>query len=128
MLVEDGICLCKYWLATDQEEQEKRFAERAADPLKRWKLSPVDLEARRRYVEYGKARDAMFEETHTKHAPWHVVEFDDQRRGRLNLIDHFLRQIPYRRVKVPRIKLSPLRGKPAKEQYRGPVKPIQGRY
>jgi polyphosphate kinase len=128
MLVEDGIVLCKYWLSTDQEVQEERFAERANDPLKRWKLSPVDLEARRRYVEYGKARDAMFEATHTKHAPWHVVEFDDQRRGRLNLIDHFLRQVPYRRVKAAPIKLPPLRGKPGKERYRGPVKPIKGRY
>ncbi len=128
MLVEDGIVLCKYWLSTDQEVQEARFAERATDPLKRWKLSPVDLEARRRYVEYGKARDAMFEATHAKRAPWHVVEFDDQRRGRLNLIHHFLGQIPYRRVKVPKIDLPPLPGKPAKERYRGPVTPIEGRY
>jgi polyphosphate kinase len=128
MLVEDGILLCKYWLAADQAEQEERFAERASDPLKRWKLSPVDLEARRRYVEYGKARDAMFEATHTKHAPWHVVEFDDQRRSRLNLIDHFLGQVPYRRVKVPKVELPPLRGKPARERYRGPVKPIKGRF
>jgi len=127
-LVEDGILLYKYWLAVDQREQEKRFVERARDPLKRWKLSPVDLEARRRYVEYGRARDAMFEATHTRHASWHVVEFDDQRRGRLNLIDHFLGQVPYRRLKNPPVKLPRLRGGPAKERYKGPVKPIKGRF
>ena len=127
-LVEDGILLYKYWLAVDQREQEERFSERARDPLKRWKLSPVDLEARRRYVEYGRARDAMFKATHTRHAPWHVVAFDDQRRGRLNLIDHLLRHVPYRRLKNPPVKLPRLRGGPARERYHGPVKPIKERY
>ncbi len=127
-LIEDGILLYKYWLAVDQREQEERFAERAHDPLKRWKLSPVDLEARRRYVEYGQARDAMFKATHTRHAPWHVVEFDDQRRGRLNLIDHLLRHVPYRRLKNPPVKLPRLRGGPARERYHGPVKPIKGSF
>ena len=95
MLVDDGILLHKYWLTVDQERQEKRFAERAADPLKRWKLSPIDLEARARYVEYGQARDAMFEATHTTHAPWFVVDFNDQRSGRLNLDSALAR--PYAR-------------------------------
>ena len=80
MLVDSGIILLKYWLAVDQKEQEERFAERAADDLKRWKLSPIDLKAREYYEEYGRARDDMFKATHTKHAPWFVVDFDDQRR------------------------------------------------
>ena len=82
----------------DQKHQEERFAERAADPLKRWKLSPIDLKARERYVDYGQARDAMFKATHRKYAPWHVVEFNDQRRGRLNLIRHLLDHVPDCRV------------------------------
>ena len=75
MLVDDGLLLLRYWLAIDQTHQEERFAERAADPLKRWKLSPIDLEARERYADYGRARDAMFAATHTTHAPWFVVDF-----------------------------------------------------
>jgi len=82
MLVDDGILLFKYWLAVDQVHQEERFEERAQDPLKRWKLSPIDLKSRELYQDYGRARDAMFKATHTKHAPWYVIEFDDQRRGR----------------------------------------------
>ncbi len=101
LLADDGIMLIKYWLAVDQSEQEARFAERAADPLKRWKLSPIDLKAREHYEEYGKARDKMFEATHSKHAPWYVVKFDDQRRGRLNLIRHLLDHVAYRDVPVP---------------------------
>jgi polyphosphate kinase len=128
MLVDDGILLYKYWLAVDQRYQEERFVERAADPLKRWKLSPIDIKARERYVEYGRARDAMFRATHTKYAPWHVVNFDDQRRGRLNLIHHLLDQVPDTSVPEEAIALPSLAGKPAKERFRGPVKPIKGRY
>jgi len=128
MLVDDGMLLYKYWLAVDQEVQEERFAERAADPMKRWKLSPVDLEARTRYVEYGRARDAMFAATHTRHAPWAVVDFNDQRRGRLNLIRHLLNQVPYSRVPDAPLKLPPLAAAPARERFKGPVKPIRGRY
>jgi polyphosphate kinase 2 len=127
-IVEDGILLLKYWLAVDQRYQEERFAERAADPLKRWKLSAIDLEARGRYAEYGRARDAMFKATHTTHAPWHVVDFSDQRRGRLNLIRHLLDRIPDTTVPVEDLDLPPLPGKPAKESFKGPVKPIRGRY
>ena len=126
MLIDDGILLYKYWLAVDQVYQEERFAERAADPLKRWKLSPVDLEARERYEEYGRARDAMFEATHTKHAPWHVVEFNDQRRGRLDLIRHLLDLVPDCKLPVEPLELPPLLGKPATEHYEGPVKPVKG--
>ena len=128
MLVDDGVLLYKYWLAVDQRYQEERFAERAADPLKRWKLSPIDLEARKRYVEYGHARDAMFKATHTTWAPWHVVDFDDQRRGRLNLIRHLLDHVPDMRVPEVEVDLPPLAGKPAKERFTGPVKPIRTRY
>jgi len=128
MLVDDGILLYKYWLAVDQQRQEKRFQERADDPLKRWKLSPVDLEARKRYVEYGRARDVMFRATHTRHAPWYVVDFNDQRRGRLNLIRHLLDAVPDTRVPEQEIDFPPLPGKPARERFTGPVKPIRGRY
>ena len=128
MLVDDGILLCKYWLAVDQEQQEERFAERAEDPLKRWKLSPIDLKSREQYVAYGKARAAMFEATHTRHAPWHVVDFNDQRRGRLNLIRHLLDSVPDPHLPITAIDLPPLAGTPAKERYTGPVKPIRDRY
>ena len=128
MLTDDGILLYKYWLAVDQDEQESRFAERAQDPLKRWKLSPIDLKARERYVEYGRARDAMFAASHTRHAPWYVVNFNDQRQGRLNLIRHLLDQIPDFHLKGETLELPPLAGKPGKERYTGKVKPIPERY
>ena len=128
MLVEDGILVYKYWLAVDQRYQEQRFADRATDPLKRWKLSPIDLEARTRYVAYGRARDAMFAATHTAHAPWHVVDFDDQRRGRLNLIWHLLDHVPDTRLPEAPFDLPPLSREPARERFTGPVKPIRGRF
>lgn len=128
LLVQDGLILLKYWLSVDQRHQEERFAERAADPLKRWKLSPVDLEAREKYEEYGRARDAMFRATHTEHAPWFVVDFGDQRLGRLNLIRHLLDQLPDTKVPVEKLRLPPLSGKPKREKFRAGVKPIAGRY
>ena len=128
MLVDDGILLYKYWLAVDQPRQEERFAERASDPLKRWKLSPIDVRARERYVEYGRARDAMFKITHTKYAPWHVVNFNDQRRGRLNLIHHLLEHVPDTHVPDDTVTLPPLPHKPARERFRGSIKPIRERY
>jgi polyphosphate kinase 2 (PPK2 family) len=126
--VDDGIFLLKYWLSVDQKEQEERFAERAADPLKRWKLSPIDLEARKKYAEYGRARDTMFKATHTKHAPWFVVDFGDQRAGRLNLIRHLLDQIPVTQVPDKPVNLPRLPGRPKREKFRGPVRPISGKY
>jgi polyphosphate kinase 2 len=126
MLVDDGLLLFKYWLAVDQRYQEERFLERAEDPVKRWKLSPIDLKAREKYVEYGRARDAMFKATHTPHAPWRVVEFNDQRRGRLNLIRDLLDQVPDTQLPEEPLELPPLRGAPAKERFTGPVKPIRG--
>ena len=129
MLVEDGILLLKYWLAVDQQYQEERFAERAADPLKRWKLSPIDLKAREQYEAYGKAREAMFKATHTKWAPWHVVDFDDQKRGRLTLIRHLLDQIPMRDLPPDTpLELPPLDRKPARERYTGKVRPLPSKF
>ena len=127
-LVDEGILLFKYWLAVDQDRQEERLEERAADPLKRWKLSPIDLKARELFREYGRARDAMFTATHTRHAPWHVVDFNDQRRGRLTLIRHLLDQVPDVHIEDPPLELPPLQGKPQKERYTGPVKPMRHKY
>ncbi|HEX5756356.1 MAG TPA: polyphosphate kinase 2 [Arenimonas sp.] len=127
-LVDDGILLFKYWLTVDQAEQEKRFAERLADPLKRWKLSPVDLAAREHYADYGRARDAMLQATHKRHAPWTLVDFNDQKRGRLNLIRHLLDHLPDHEVPAQSLELTPLPRKPGKERFNGPVKPIANRY
>ena len=127
-LVDDGVLLFKYWLAVDQAEQEKRFAERQLDPLKRWKLSPIDVQAREKYADYGRARDAMFKATHHRYAPWHVVDFNNQKIGRLNLIRHLLDHLPEQAVPEPVVELPPLKGKPGKEHYSGPVKPIKGKY
>jgi polyphosphate kinase 2 len=127
LLTDDGILLRKYWLAVDQAEQESRFEERARDPLKRWKLSPVDLKARRLYREYGAARDRMIARTHRKHAPWAIVDFGDQRRGRLDLIRHLLDHIPDTRVPEEPLALEPLPGPPAREHYTA-LKPIPSRY
>ena len=123
-LVDDGILLFKYWLCCDQEQQEKRFAERLADPLKGWKLSPIDLEARKRYRDYTHAREDMLKATHTRHAPWTLVDFNDQKRGRLALVRDLLNRLPDTAVEMPKIELTALKGKPAKERY-GVLKPIQ---
>ena len=128
MLVDDGILLYKYWLAVDQRYQEERFAERAMDRLKRWKLSPIDLKAREHYADYGRARDTMIDATSNKRAPWHVVDFNDQRRGRLTLIRHLLDHVPYRRLPEKPLHLTPLKAKPARERYAGPVRPIRSRF
>ncbi|WP_374316953.1 polyphosphate kinase 2 [Aquabacterium sp.] len=124
LLVDDGVLLFKYWLTVDQAEQEQRFAERRDDPLKRWKLSPVDLMAREKYKDYGKARDAMLAATHTKFAPWTLVDFNDQRAGRLTLIRHLLDSLPDCAVPEEWIDFAPLAGKPATEKFTGPLKPI----
>lgn len=123
MLVEDGILLFKYWLCCDQAKQEERFAERLEDPLKRWKLSPVDVRARERYEDYTRARDAMLRATHTPWAPWTLVDFNDQKRGRLTLIRDLLSRLPDTALPPVEIGLPPLDGKPRKERYRV-LKPI----
>ncbi len=124
LLADDGIVLRKYWLTVDQAQQEQRFAERRADPLKRWKLSPIDLEARTKYAEYGRARDAMLDATHKKHAPWTLVDFNDQRLGRLTLIRHLLDSLPDHDVPAQTVDFPPLPHEPLKERYGGPLKPI----
>ena len=122
-LVDDGILLFKYWLCCDQEQQEKRFAERLEDPLKGWKLSPIDLEARKRYRDYTRAREDMLKATHTRHAPWTLVDFNDQKRGRLALIRDLLDRLPDTAIDAPKIEFPNLVGKPARERY-GVIKPI----
>ena len=124
MLVDDGILLCKYWLTVDQAEQEARFAERLEDPLKRWKLSPIDLEARQKYAAYGQARDAMLKASHTPQAPWTLVDFNDQRRGRIALIRHLLAHLPDTHVAPEPLALPPLGQPPMAEVLRGRFKPI----
>ncbi len=128
MLIDDGILLLKYWLTVDQAQQEERFAERQADPLKRWKLSPIDVTARQKYAEYGLARDAMLGATHKPGAPWTLVDFNDQRRGRLTLIRHLLDQIPERRVPETVVEFAPLGHAPLRERYgtsQKPIKPVK---
>ena len=116
MITNDGLILLKYWLCVDQEEQEVRFAERAKDPAKRYKLSPIDIKAREQYAAYGKGRDIMLRATHADHAPWYVVNFNDQKRGRLNLIGHLLKQLPKRQPPGRAPALPKLRDKPHKER------------
>ncbi|MGV8931851.1 MAG: polyphosphate kinase 2 [Luteimonas sp.] len=123
LLVDDGIMLFKYWLCTDQAQQEERFAERLEDPLKRWKLSPIDLTARTSYAQYTRAREAMLKATHNQHAPWTLVDFNDQKRGRLTLIRDLLDRLPDTRLPDIEIEFPPLVGKPLKERY-SVLKPI----
>ena len=122
-LVDDGILLFKYWLCCDQAEQEQRFAEREADPLKRWKLSPIDIAARAHYDDYTKAREDMLRATHTDHAPWTLVDFNDQRLGRLTLIRDLLSRVPDTQVPEKKFKFPKLKGKAKKERY-GVLQPI----
>ena len=107
MLIRSGIILVKYWFSVSDEEQEKRFQARIEDPTKRWKLSPMDLESRRRWVDYSKAKDDMFAHTDTKQSPWFVVDANDKMRARLNCMHHLLSLIPYKDLTPPRIKLPP---------------------
>ena len=107
MLVRSGIILIKYWFSVSDEEQERRFHSRIDDPVKRWKLSPMDLESRKRWVEYSKAKDVMFAHTDIKQAPWYVVNADSKKRARLNCIKHLLSMIPYEDLTPQRIKLPP---------------------
>jgi polyphosphate kinase 2 len=100
-----GIQLIKLWLEVGDEEQKRRFEARIDDPLKQWKLSPMDLPSRERWYDYSRARDRMLEATDTEHAPWYIVRTDDKRRARLNIIAHILDRIPYEDVKHPRVEL-----------------------
>lgn len=104
-VVDAGIILLKYWLEVGKNEQQRRFEARIKDPLRQWKLSPMDLESFRRWNEYSRARDRMLEATDSKHAPWHIVRSDDKKRARLNCISHLLSMIPYGRVPHEKVKL-----------------------
>jgi len=104
-IIDAGIILIKVWLEVGQEEQERRFLARINDPLRQWKLSPMDTESYKRWYEYSRARDLMLKATDSKHAPWYIVRSDDKRRGRLNAISHVLSQIPCKKVKHDKIKL-----------------------
>ena len=110
MLIRSDIILIKYWFSVSDEEQEHRFQARIDDPTKRWKLSPMDLESRARWVEYSKAKDEMFAHTDIKQAPWYVVNADDKKRARLNCIRHLLSLIPYEDLTPQPIKLPPRQG------------------
>ncbi len=105
LLVEDGIILVKYWFSVSDEEQERRFQARINDPLRRWKLSEMDLEARQRWSDYSRAKDAMFLHTDTPESPWFVVDAEDKRSARINAIAHLLDQVPYQAVDETRLKL-----------------------
>jgi polyphosphate kinase len=119
-VVNNGIILLKYFLDVSQEEQRRRFAARITDPVKHWKLSPMDVESVRRWWDYTKAYQTMLEATDTPVAPWHLVPADDKRRARLNLISHMLRSIPYRKVRgdLPKVPKAAPRPKGVEERLR----------
>jgi polyphosphate kinase 2 len=104
-LTSSGIILIKFWLEVSNEEQEKRFKARIDDPLRQWKLSPMDLPSRTRWYDYSRARDMMLKATDTEHAPWHIVRSDDKKRARLNCITHLLSLIPYEEVPKKKVKM-----------------------
>src|SRR6202045_1342946 len=104
-IIEGGIILIKLWLEVGMDEQERRFKARIDDPLRQWKLSPMDLESYRRWYEYSRARDLMLKATSTKHSPWYIIRSDDKRRARLNCIAHLLKLIPHKRMKKSEVKL-----------------------
>lgn len=104
-VVDSGILLLKYWLEVSNKEQERRFLARINDPLRQWKLSPVDLPSRERWYAYSRARDRMLDATDTKHAPWHILNSDDKKRARLNCISHLLSQMPYEATPKEEIEL-----------------------
>lgn len=112
LLVRSGITLIKYWFSVSDTTQEERFRDRAKDPVKRWKLSPMDIKSRDLWVEYSKAKDRMFSLTDTKFAPWYVVNADIKQRARLNCINHLLSKIPYQTIKNHPIKLTPRKKQP----------------
>ncbi len=117
MLIRSGVVLVKYWFSVSDDEQERRFQARIADPKKRWKRSPMDLESRSRWVAYSQAKDDMFRHTDTQHAPWLVVDGDDKSRARLNCIHHLLTTVPYREPEAPIIDL------PARQDDAGYIRP-----
>lgn len=123
MLIEDGIMLRKYWFSVSDREQERRFRDRLDNPMKRWKLSPMDLESITRWEDYSRAKDEMFAHTDTDTAPWFVVEAEDKRRARINVIAHLLSSVPWQRVEQPPLEIPerpPATGyqRPPRSQFR----------
>jgi len=123
-IIGAGIILIKYWLEVSQKEQKRRFEARIRDPLRQWKLSPMDLESFRLWYEYSRARDGMFKATDTKHAPWYIVRSDDKKRARLNCITHFLSMIPYGKVPRDKVKLPKRKSKASYDDQA----PLKGRH
>lgn len=124
MLVEDGILLRKYWFSVSDAEQERRFESRLTDPMRRWKLSPMDLESITRWEEYSRAKDEMLVHTDIPEAPWYEVESEDKRRARINMISHLLSTIPYQKVRRPPLKIP---ARPAASGYRRPPRRPESR-
>ncbi len=122
MLVEDGVLLRKYWFSVSDAEQEKRFRSRLDDPMRRWKLSPMDLESISRWEDYSRAKDEMFVHTDIPEAPWYVVESEDKRRARINMIAHLLSTVPYHEVQRPPLALPP---RPASRGYQRTPREMQ---
>jgi polyphosphate kinase 2 len=122
MLVRSGVILLKYWFSVSDEVQEQRFEERMRNPIKRWKLSPMDLESRKHWVEYSMAKDVMLKHTDTKTTPWFIVDADDKKKARLNCIHHLLQQIPYKDLVPVEMDLPPRQPDPG---YRRPKKSSQ---
>ncbi|MEU1406707.1 polyphosphate kinase 2 [Streptomyces sp. NPDC005728] len=122
MLVEDGILLRKYWFSVSDTEQQERFRRRLEDPLRRWKLSPMDLDSITRWETYSRAKDEMLVHTDISEAPWYIVESDDKRRARLNMIAHLLSTLPYRDVPPPVLELPP---RPPATGYERPPRDLQ---
>ncbi|MFD7660239.1 polyphosphate kinase 2 [Actinosynnema sp. NPDC059797] len=122
MLVDDGVLLRKYWFSVSDAEQEKRFRRRLDDPMRRWKLSPVDVDSITRWEDYSRAKDEMFVHTDTAECPWYVVDSDDKRRARVNMIAHLLSTLPYYEVEPPAFHLPP---RPAPTGYRRTDRELQ---
>ncbi|MEV0408943.1 polyphosphate kinase 2, partial [Actinoallomurus sp. NPDC050550] len=122
LLVEDGIVLCKYWFSVSDAEQEIRFRKRLEDPMRRWKLSPIDVESILRWEDYSRAKDEMFRYTDIPEAPWYVVESEDKRRARINMIAHLLSTVPYGEIEPPRLTLP---ARPRSTGYRRPPRETQ---
>jgi len=123
-MVDGGIILLKYWMEVGKKEQQRRFEARIKDPLRQWKLSPMDLESFRRWYDYSRARDKMLAATDTKHAPWYIVRSDDKKRARLNCITHLLDRIPYGKVPQEKVKLPKRK---TKDSYDDQI-PLKGRH
>jgi polyphosphate kinase 2 (PPK2 family) len=128
LMIDSGIILIKYWLEVSEKEQTRRLEARIDDARKVWKLSPMDLKSYTRWYDYSRARDDMFEATDTEHAPWHVAKFDDQKRGRLNVVTHFLSQVPYKDLPHEKVKLPKRQKRGKYEESPHPFKYIKEAY